>query len=96
MKSKSALHLLVLLSLLGAMAYLWLTPTGNIKPGGFEKPLVLMIGGGAISVYLLLANKRGWSVTRAPVQAVNIGLASLFIGLHLLIIATVVINMVAK
>ena len=96
MKSKAAIHLLILFFLLGAMAYLWLTPAGNIKPGGFEKPLILMIVGGAISVYLFLVNKQGWAVTRTPVQAVNMGLAGLFIGAHLLMVIIVAINMVAK
>jgi hypothetical protein len=96
MKYKSAFHLLILLSLLWAMGYLWMTPTGNIKPGGFEKPIILMIVGSAISVYLLLVNKRWWSVSRAPIQAVNMGLAVLFVGFHILVIIVAAINMVTK
>ena len=96
MKSNAVIHLVILLCLLGLMAYLWLTPTGNIKPGGFEKPVVLMIIGGIISFYFFVVNKRGWALTRNPVQAINMSLASLFIGAHLLMIIMVAINVVTK
>lgn len=58
---KPVAHLTVLIALFGFMVYLWLTPTGNIKPGGFEIPLLLMLVGGFLSVVFLIQNKTAWA-----------------------------------
>ena len=43
---KNKIHTVILFSLLGVLGYLWFKQTGNIKPGGFEPHLALMILGG--------------------------------------------------
>ena len=78
------------------MGYLWLTPTGNIKPGGFEYPLALMIIGSLASIYILINSKKEWAIYKKAIQATNIALSGSFIGLHIVILAIVGINMVLK
>jgi len=70
-------------------------PTGNIKPGGLEKHLLLMLFGGMMSVYIFLASKRMWFKSRQPVLAVNMGLAGSFLGVHLYYVIIFSINLAA-
>ena len=94
MNTKSAIHLAVLLFLLGAWAYLWMTPVGDFKPGGVGEHLLLMLIGGILAIYILVASKRMWGESHQPVLVVNIGLSLLFIGIHLYIVTVFSFNMV--
>jgi Ni,Fe-hydrogenase I cytochrome b subunit len=96
MNIKTAAHLLTLIALLLVMAYLWLTPTGNIKPGGFNQPLILMVVGGVISIYLFVENKKEWVISKNPIQVVNMGLATIFLGVHALMMFIIGANLLVK
>jgi hypothetical protein len=96
MNKKTTAHLVLLLSLLGAWAYLWVTPLGDFKPGGLEKHLLLMLFGGILAVYILVVSRRMWHENHQPMLAVNMRLSGLFIAIHLYYFAVISFNMVAR
>jgi len=91
---KEKIHSLILFILLGVLAYLWLKPTGNIKPNGLAPHLALMLAGGSFSIYSFISNKKQWFINKNNNCAFNIALASIFILVHVAAIAYISIMMV--
>jgi len=96
LKHPAILHTLLLISLLLLLAYVWLMPIENFKPGGLEVHLMLMIFGGAISYYLLRINKHQWALSKSSISVMNIILAILFIGFHVFILSFLTFKLVIE
>lgn len=93
---KEKIHTIILFSLLGILGHLWFKQTGNIKPGGLEPHLALMVFGGAIAIYSFNKNKKQWFSTKNNICALNTVLAAIFILFHIAALTYVSIMLVVN
>ena len=93
---KEKIHSIILFILPGVLAYLWLKPTGDIKPNGLMPHLALMLFGSIFSIYSFIINKKRWLVSKNNICGLNVALAAIFISVHVVALTYFSIMMVIK